>query len=863
METLSLNETTPMKLNEQGEENLLSGLTPDEVKERLQGDGWNEIPAAKKRSVFVMLLDVVREPMFLMLIACGLIYLMLGSIEDALMLLGFVVVIIGITLIQEGRTERALEALRDLSSPRALVIRDGRQQRIPGREVVRDDIMLVSEGDRIAADAVLLSSSGLSTDESLLTGESFPVRKTSRPGTAPPAAPGGDDLPYIYSGSLVVKGRGIARVLKTGPGTEIGRIGRSLATLQPEESLLQRQVRRIVRTVSIFSVVLCLVVAVAYGLTRQDWLNGFLAGLTLAMATLPEEFPMVLVIFLALGAWRISRFNVLTRRMPAVEMLGAASVLCVDKTGTLTENRMTVRRIHVDGITHEVDGSSSETLPEEVHEVVEYSILASPPDPFDPMEKAMKELGEKTLSNTEHLHRDWVLEKEYPLSEGMLAMSHVWRSRAGEGFVIAAKGAPEAIADLCHFDEARMELLMSAIDAIAAEGMRIIGVARATFGPGPLPDEPHDYAFTFIGLLGLEDPVRAGVPEALRECQEAGIRMIMMTGDYPATAHRIGEQIGLQARDRIVTGQQIGAMGHEEMLDAIDHTGIFARMQPGQKLGIVEALKQRGRVVAMTGDGVNDAPALKAAHIGIAMGGRGTDVAREAASIVLVDDHFESIVRAVRMGRRIYDNLKKAMVFILSVHLPIAGMSLLPVLMNWPLALLPSHILFLELLIDPSCSIVFEMEREETDIMRRPPRSLDEPLMGRQVLLRAVVQGLAILLAVFGVYALMQNGGYGEGESRMIAFAGIVAGNIGLIFSNRSWNESMFRALRVPNSALWWVVGGAALLFLMVTGVPFMRGLFRFAEPEWHQLPPALFLIITCFLLPDIVKWRLLRSLFS
>jgi Ca2+-transporting ATPase len=863
METRRRHETKAMNVNEQGGESLFSGLTTDEVNERLQSDGWNEIPAAKRRSVFVMLFDVVREPMFLMLIACGLIYLLLGSIEDALMLLGFVVVIIGITLFQEGRTERALEALRDLSSPRALVIRDGRQQRIPGREVVRDDIMLVSEGDRIAADAVLLSASALSTDESLLTGESFPVRKTCRPGTEIPFAPGGDDLPYIFSGSLVVKGRGIARVLRTGPRTEIGRIGRSLAALQPEESLLQRQVRKIVRTVSIFSFLLCLLVAVAYGLTRQDWLNGLLAGLTLAMATLPEEFPMVLVIFLALGAWRISRFNVLTRRMPAIEMLGAASVLCVDKTGTLTENRMTVRRIHADGITYELDRSSAGTLPEAVHEVVEYAILASPPDPFDPMERAMKELGEKALSNTEHLHRDWLLEKEYPLSEGMLAMSHVWRSRSGEGFVIAAKGAPEAIADLCHFDDARMGVLMSAIDAIAAEGMRIIGVARASFGPGPLPDELHVFAFTFIGLLGLEDPVRAGVPEALRECQESGIRMIMMTGDYPATAHRIGEQIGLRGRDRIVTGQQLGSMSREEMLDAISHTGIFARMQPGQKLGIVEALKQQGQVVAMTGDGVNDAPALKAAHIGIAMGGRGTDVAREAASIVLVDDHFESIVRSVRMGRRIYDNLKKAIVFILSVHLPIAGMSLLPVLLNWPLALLPSHILFLELLIDPSCSIVFEMEREEPDIMKRPPRSLDEPLVGRQVLLRALIQGIAIFLAVFGVYALMQNGGYGEGESRMIAFAGIVAGNIGLIFSNRSWKEPMFRALKVPNRALWWVVGGAVLFFMIVTGVPFMRGLFRFAEPEWHHLPPALFLVITCFLLPDIVKGRLLRFLFE
>ena len=845
---------------QQGNDSLPPGLTSGEVAQQLRIEGWNELPSARRRSIVALLFEVVREPMFLMLIACGLIYLMLGSTEDALMLMGFVVVIIAITLVQEGRTERALDALRDLSSPRALVVRDGLQQRIPGREVVRGDIILVSEGDRVPADAELLSSSGLTADESLLTGESFPVRKSTSAVQLLPSVPGGDDLPFIYSGSLIVGGRGIARVIATGPRTEIGKIGKALGTLQPESSLLQQQMGRVVRTVSVFSAILCLIVALAYGLTRHDWLNGLLAGLTLAMATLPEEFPMVLVIFLALGAWRISRYQVLTRRMPAVEMLGAASVLCVDKTGTLTENRMTVRRIFVEGVVHEVDGTD-ESLPEPVHEAVEYSILASPPDPFDPMEKAMRELGEKALSNTEHLHRDWILEKEYPLAEGMLAIAHAWRSTSGEGYVIAAKGAPESIADLCHFNEDRMAMLQAAIEAIAAEGMRVIGVAKASFGSGPLPEERHDYPFTFIGLLGLEDPVRKGVPEALMECQSAGIRMIMMTGDYPATARRIGEQIGLQGRENLLTGSQLELLTPEELRSAIERTAIFARMRPGQKLGIVEALKASRQVVAMTGDGVNDAPALKAAHIGIAMGARGTDVAREAASIVLVDDHFESIVHAVRMGRRIYDNLRKAMVFILSVHLPIAGMSLLPVLLNWPLALLPAHILFLELLIDPSCSIVFEMEREETEIMRRPPRSLDEPLLGRQVLVRALFQGTAIFLAVFSVYAVMLANGYSAGEARMIAFGGIVSGNIGLIFANRSWEQSMFRSLRVPNSALWWVTAGALLFFILVTAVPFMRDLFRFDIPQWRLLSPFILLAITCFLIPDFVKSSLFRMM--
>jgi P-type Ca2+ transporter type 2C len=838
-----------------------SGLSATEVRERVERDGWNELPSSSRRSFVIILFDVVREPMFLMLIACGLIYLLLGSLADALMLLGFVVVMIVIAIVQEGRTERSLEALRDLTSPRALVIREGRQQRIPGREVVQDDIILLSEGDRIPADAVLLSSSALSTDESLLTGEAFAVRKAFRAGALPPDEPGGEDQPYLYSGTLVVKGRGMARVLQTGSRTRIGRIGMELASLQPEEGLLQLEMHRIVRTISIYSIVFCLVVVIAYGLTRQDWLNALLAGLTLAMAILPEEFPMVLVIFLAIGAWRMSRYNVLTRRVTAIETLGAATVLCVDKTGTITENRMTVRRIYAGGMLYDLDGRE-QSLPEPVHEALEYSILASPPDPFDPMETAMRELGERTLSATEHLHRDWELLKEYSLSDRLLAMSHVWRSKTEGGYVIAAKGAPEAIADLCHFDRQQFASLQEVVDRLASDGMRVIGVARASFGNLPLPGEQHDYDFTFVGLLGLDDPVREGVPEALRECQQAGMRMIMITGDYPATAQRIAEQIGLKEPERIITGPELDGMDDGQLDLRIDSTSIFARVHPGQKLRIVQALKKRHEVVAMTGDGVNDAPALKAAHIGIAMGARGTDVAREAASLVLVDDHFDSIVRAVRMGRRIYDNLQKAIAFILSVHLPIAGMSLIPALLHWPLALLPAHILFLELIIDPSCSIVFEMEHEEASIMKRKPRSLDEPLLGPKVLVRSLVQGLSLFLVVVAVYALMLQGGYGEGETRMVAFLGIVSGNIGLIFSNRSWNEPMFRTLRVPNRALWWVTGGTLLFLGVVTGVPFMRELFRFAPPEWSHLPPALFLCMVCFILPDLVKSPLFRSLF-
>jgi Ca2+-transporting ATPase len=846
-------------MSEKLNETNLQGLTEQEALERLAEDGYNELPSAKKRNFLHILLEVVREPMFLMLIACGLIYLFLGDRAEALMLMGFVVVIIGITFYQEQKTERALEALRDLSSPRALVLRDGKQQRIAGREVVREDIILLSEGDRVPADSVLLSGSNVSVDESLLTGESVPVRKRAWDGHLEMGRPGGDDLPFIYSGTLVVKGQGIAEVRATGARTEIGKIGKALQILEPEDTNLQQQTAKIVRNFAIVGLSLCAIVVVVFALTRGDWLNGFLAGITLAMATLPEEFPVVLTIFLALGAWRISQHHVLTRRVPAIEMLGAATVLCVDKTGTLTLNRMTVTRLSVGKETLEVDGKQM-SLPETFHQIVEYSILASPTDPFDPMEKAMKELGGRTLLNTEHIHKNWELVHEYPLSEHLLAMSHVWRSPEGQDYVIASKGSPEAIADLCHFTPERTEALKNEINEMADRGLRVISVAKAAFKPRSLPEQQHDFDFEFIGLLGLADPVRSEVAGAVKECYTAGIRIIMITGDYPGTARSIARQIGLQPMENLITGSELDAMSDEELKERIKTVCIFARAVPEQKLRIVMALKANGEVVAMTGDGVNDAPALKAAHIGIAMGGRGTDVARESAALVLLDDNFASIVQAVRAGRRIFDNLKKAMAFIFSVHLPIAGMSLIPVLLKWPLALLPVHILFLELIIDPACTVVFEAEADEPDIMQRPPRKLNEPLFGRAMILSGMIQGLGILAVVVTIYTIFLQTGYGEAVARMVAFVSMVIGNLGLIFANRSWKHSILKTLRVPNKALWWVTGGAILFLAFALTVPFLRELFKFAPLQRWEMVLIALSGLASILIAESVKLKGIRS---
>lgn len=812
----------------------ITGLTEQEAARKLVADGFNELPASKKRGSFKIAFEIFCEPMFLLLVACGAIYLVLGDIQEALMLLGFVFVVMGITLHQERKTENALEALKDLSSPRALVIRDGKQRRIAGRETVKGDIILLAEGDRVPADAIILSSINLSADESLLTGESVPVRKTSSDGIAQMGRPGGDDLPFVFSGSLIVQGSAIARVERTGMSTELGKIGKALQTLEPEDTFVQKEVNRLVKNLAILGVSLCALVVVVYGITRNDWLHGFLAGITLAMATLPEEFPVVLTVFFALGAWRISQNNVLTRRVPAIETLGSATVLCVDKTGTLTMNRMSVSMLYSGGAYHDIANCVSEPLPEAFHETLEFSILASQRDPFDPMEKAINELGSLKLCDTEHIHNNWTLIQEYPLDPKLLAMSRVWKSPDGQDFIIASKGAPEAILDLCHIEGPKAKALMEHVKKLAGQGLRVLGAAKASFKQTDLPGRQHDFVFEFLGFLGLEDPVRPGVKEAISECHTAGMRVIMITGDYPLTAQNIAKKIGLDSCDEYITGPELEKMTDDELKERIKKICIFARAVPEQKLRIVQALKANGEVVAMTGDGVNDSPALKASDIGIAMGNRGTDVAREASALVLVDDDFTSIVKAAKMGRRIFDNLKKAMAYIFAVHVPIAGMSLIPVFFNWPLALLPVHIVFLELIIDPACSVVFEAEPEEAGIMSRPPRKRGEPLFGLKTVAFSLLQGLGVLLITLLVFYAALKTGRGEDEARALMFTTMIFGNLGLILTNRSWSSTIIKTLASRNTALWSVFAGAVIFLIIVLTVPFLRNMFHFSvlHPE-------------------------------
>lgn len=808
----------------------LHGLTASEALRRLATEGPNELAKSRPPSLARVILRVLREPMLLLLAIGGLVYLALGDRAEALLLLVFAGFSIAITVVQESRSERALEALRDMASPRALVVRDGERHRIPAREIVRGDLVVLGEGDRVTADGWVVANDGLMVDESLLTGESVPVSKgpvhDGAAGAAP--RPGGEGLPFVFAGTMVVRGGGLCRIAATGSESEMGRIGRSLAVVETRSPRLVQETRRLVTLFAIGGAAMTLAAIVLYGTMRGNWLEGALAGIAIGMSLLPEEFPVVLAIFLAMGALRMSRVRVLARRASAIEALGSATVLCTDKTGTLTENRMRVVELRLpDGSVLVHDGEAA--LPQEFWRLAELGLLASAAQPFDPMEAAFHELGRRQDAMAGVSRRDtgWTRRQHYPLDPALLAVSHAWSTGLEPGdHVIASKGAPEAIADLCGLDEAARAKLRSSVDAMAGAGLRVLGVAEARWRGGELPGTQRDFDFCLAGLVGLEDPLRATVPDAVRQCREAGIRVAMITGDYPATAKAIARQAGVPS-GAVLTGADIAGMDDAELGRRMRDVSIFARILPEQKLRIVQALKRRGEVVGMTGDGVNDAPSLKAADIGIAMGARGTDVAREAATIVLLDDEFSSIATAIRMGRRIYDNLRKAMGFIVAVHIPIAGLALFPLLFGLPILLAPVHIALLEMIIDPVCSVVFEAEPDEADIMQRPPRPAGSHLLSRGLVGWAMVQG-ATALAALSVILFWFGSGMAEAELRGTVFLALVGTILALVVVNRSFSASLWAAIATPNAALGIVAVLVTLLFLGAELVPPVTDLLRF-----------------------------------
>ncbi|MBI1288973.1 MAG: HAD-IC family P-type ATPase [Flavobacteriales bacterium] len=803
------------------------GLTSEAAAQRLKQHGYNELPSAKPKSVWQIALEVIKEPMFILLLGCGAIYLLLGDFSEGIILLCWVFVIIFITFYQHRKTEQSLEALRQLSSPRALVVRDGTETRIAGREVVPDDVVILHEGDRVPADAVVLESNNLTVDESLLTGESIPVVKSATSQTT-------DGQHEVFSGTLVVQGKGSAKVRYTGMETQFGKIGRSLQSIEQDSTRLQREMKVLIRNLFMFGAVISVGVIAAFYFTRGNILSALLNGLAAAMALLPEEFPVVLTIFLALGAWRLSKNEVLTRKPSAIETLGSATVLCSDKTGTITQNRMAIAALYCNGAYRAKADCGNDS--ESVRELVRVLHYASAPNSIDPMEKAIaNDFGSKDGPEPA------TFIKEYPLSKELFAMTRVYANLQNSTAEAYCKGAPEAVFALCNLPEAEKVRYTDVVQQMAESGYRVLASAMGVHPTIDLPKTQSGLQFTFMGLVAFEDPIRPEVPQAIAQCREAGIKVVMITGDYPATANSIAKQIGLQYDGKVLTGPELALLNENELKERVNHTRVFARIVPEQKLQIVRALKSKGEIVAMTGDGVNDAPALKAADIGVAMGLKGTDVAREASSLVLLDDNFASIVQAIRSGRRIFDNLQKAMSYIVAIHIPIIGLVLLPAFFAWlPVLLMPLHIVFMELIIDPVCSIAFESEQEEKSIMNRPPRKPDELFFGWRKMVFSILKGFMLLGMVLIVYFLSINEGHTDGEVRVIAFSSLIIGNVFLIFTSLSDTRSFISVFKEKNIAVIIISVVALAMLLLTTLVPVLQHIFSFEFPGYAHFASAI-----------------------
>lgn len=824
-----------------------TGLSQSQAHELFERLGPNELPKAERRNVAKILLEVVQEPMLAMLLAAGAIYFVLGDKAEAAILLIFALLSVLITVVQEARTEKVLEALRDLAAPRALVVRDGATVRIPGREVVEGDLLVLEQGDRIAADAVIIEASDLEVDESLLTGESIPVCKQAENCDGLAAAASVDCA--VHSGTIVTHGRALATAIATGVRSRIGQIGRSLETLETEAPKLQAETSRIVALSAAGGLVVASLVVLLYGLLRGSWLDALLAGIATAMSLLPEEFPVVLTIFLAMGARRIAQVGVLTRRAAAIETMGSATVLCADKTGTLTQNRMTIAALWLPG--GPARAIADWANDPRALEVLETSALASAPVPVDPMEVAFhaaaRAAGSAPGDGRELVH-------SYGLSPELLAMSNIWRSPdVSRPLTVAAKGAPEAIARLCNLDAAAKIGLEEAAQDMASRGMRVLGIAAADAAEGDHRKAHGDHAFRLLGLAGLADPLRAGVPEAIAQCHAAGIRVVMITGDHAATASAIAQQAGISTAE-VLTGQQVAELGEDELALRVQQVSVFARTLPEQKLLIVQAMKRAGEIVAMTGDGVNDAPALKAAHIGIAMGMRGTDVAREAASLVLVEDDFGAIVGAIRLGRRIHDNIRKALGFIVGVHMPIAGLAILPLTIGLPIILGPLQIALLEMVIDPVCALVFEAERDESRLMQRPPRPPGERLFSANLVTRSLMQGGLAFLVLGSVTLFAQYAGFRPEQLRGLVFFSLLASVIALIVANRSFTASLASLGRSKNAAFRYVLGFIAAGALGIGFSARAQELLKFAPPGFLEFAIGSATGIALLFLLDLTK---------
>lgn len=808
----------------------LGGLNSEEVEKLQRKYGMNELIIQEKPNMLKKFLGVFKEPMFLLLLIAATIYFLLGAPKDGAIMLVFVGFVASITFIQEWKTEKTMNALKDLTSPKVNTLRDGKNILIKSTELVPGDVVFLSEGERIPADCIVLEPSNFSVDESILTGESEYVMKVSTTQSEKSTDYWKKDI--LYAGTLCVFGKCTAIVKFTGVNTEYGKIGKAISEAKDEPTPLQKKVSILVKNIAIAGVILCISVMVACYFYSFNILNSILSGISLAMAIIPEEFPVVLTVFLSMGAYRLAKNNTLMRKISAVETLGSATVLCVDKTGTITQNKMKVKSIYSDGRIF-----NNEDLKNQ--ELSDLMVLSCEKDPYDPMEKAILEAA--NLSQLETLYK-YNLSKKIAFDSKTKRMANIYIK--DNKYYVAVKGSAETVLGLCNLDKETMDEINIEIDKMASNGLRVLALADCT--SEKVYEDLECYELTFKALVGLQDPPKEGVEEAIKLCKKAGIRVVMITGDYSKTAMAIGEEIGLKFTDKVIVGNEIDSLSENELCEVVKSCDVFSRVIPEQKMKIVKALKKNGEIVAMTGDGVNDAPALKSADIGIAMGQRGTEVAKEAAHMILMDDNFTTIVKSVKDGRRVYDNIRKAMVYILIIHIPIAAMAMFAPLFNLPPLLLPMHIMLLELIIDPTCSIVFEGEPAEANIMENPPRPPQEPLLTRNLTIKVVLQGVVMFLAAFMPFHYMIDLGISSEYARSFSLITFIVANVTLVLVNRSNTELLYHLIKEKGSKVRLIVNSMALIMVFaIVYIPILNGFFR---TEKIGIYPLIFAIVLGFI---------------
>lgn len=808
----------------------LGGLNSEEVEKLQKKYGMNELVSQEKPNMLKKFLGVFKEPMFLLLLIAATVYFLLGAPKDGAIMLVFVGFVASITFIQEWKTEKTMNALKDLTSPKVNTLRNGKNILIKSTELVPGDVVFLSEGERIPADCIVLEPSNFSVDESILTGESEYVMKVSTTQSEKSTDYWKKDI--LYAGTLCVFGKCTAIVKFTGINTEYGKIGKAISEAKDEPTPLQKKVSILVKNIAIAGVILCISVMVASYFYSFDILNSILSGISLAMAIIPEEFPVVLTVFLSMGAYRLAKNNTLMRKISAVETLGSATVLCVDKTGTITQNKMKVKSIYSDGRIF-----NNEDLKNQ--ELSDLMVLSCEKDPYDPMEKAILEAA--NLSQLETVYK-YDLSKKIAFDSKTKRMANIYIK--DNKYYVAVKGSAETVLGLCNLDKQTMDEINIEIDKMASNGLRVLALADCT--SEEVYEDLECYELTFKGLVGLQDPPKEGVEEAIKLCKKAGIRVVMITGDYSKTAMAIGEEIGLKFTDKVIVGNEIDSLSENELCEVVKSCDVFSRVIPEQKMKIVKALKKNGEIVAMTGDGVNDAPALKSADIGIAMGKRGTEVAKEAADMILMDDNFTTIVKSVKDGRRVYDNIRKAMVYILIIHIPIAAMAMFAPLFNLPPLLLPMHIMLLELIIDPTCSIVFEGEPAEANIMENHPRPPQEPLLTRNLTIKVVLQGVVMFLAAFMPFHYMIDLGISSEYARSFSLITFIVANVTLVLVNRSNTELLYHLIKEKGSRVRLIVNSMALIMVFaIVYIPILNGFFR---TEKIGIYPLIFAIVLGFI---------------